>query len=108
MYFDTQSLTRLVERCFDLSMSGQLPPETRAEYLAQGKRLRELLVRLLGARFDARAAEFQQATAALRTTNQELDTAANDLAKVTQVVGRIAELAGYLDKALGIAGKVIT
>ncbi len=107
MLFDTQTLTRIIERSFDLSMSGALPAETRAEYLAHGKRLRELMMRLLGARFDAESAEFKQATAAMHDTNHALAQAADDLNKVSQVVGRLGELAGYLDKALQVAGKVI-
>jgi hypothetical protein len=108
MVFDTQTLTRVIERCFDLSMSGALPQETRAAYLAHGKRLRELLMRLLGARFDAGSAEFKQATDAMHETNHALAEAAEDLNKLSQAVGRVAELAGYLDKALGLAGRVIT
>jgi hypothetical protein len=108
MLFDTQTLTRIVERSFDLSMSGSLPPETRAQYLAHGKRLRELLLQLLGARFDANSAEFKQATSAMHDTNHALAEAADDLNKVTQAVGRLAELAGYLDKALGVAGRVLS
>ena len=107
MYFDTQALTRLVERCFDLAMNGTVPPDTRADYLAQGKRLRELLVRVLGARFDAGSADFQKASAALQDINKSLDAAVNDLAKVIQVVGRVSEFAGYLDQALSVAAKVL-
>lgn len=108
MVFDTQTLTRVIERCFDLSMSGALPQETRAAYLAQGKRLRELLMRLLGARFDAGSADFKQATDAMHETNHALEQAAADLDKLTKAVGRVTELVGYLDKALGLAGRVIT
>jgi hypothetical protein len=108
MVFDTQTLTRVVERCFDLSMSGALPAETRAQYLAHGKRLRELLVHLLSARFDADSAEFKQATDAMHNTNHALAEAAEELEKVTQAVSRVAELAGFLDKALGVAGRVLS
>ncbi len=108
MVFDTQTLTRLIERSLDLSMSGALPPETRAEYLAHGKRLREQLVHLLGARFDAQSTEFKQATDAMHDTNHALTQAADDLEKVTQVVGRLGELAGFLDKALRVAGRVVS
>ena len=107
MFFDTQALTRLVERCFDLAMSGTVPPETRTDCLAQGKRLRELLVRTLGARFDAGSADFQKASATLQDVNKSLDDAAQDLAKVVQVVGRLDELAGYLGQALGAAAKIL-
>ncbi len=108
MHFDTQTLTRIIERSFDLSMSGALPHDVRAEYLAHGQRLRELMMRLLSARFDAEAAEFKQAIAAMHDTNHALTQAADDLNKVVQAVGRLGELAGYLDKALQVAGKVIT
>ncbi len=108
MVFDTQTLTRIIERSFDLSMSGALTPEVRAEYLAHGKRLREQLMRLLGARFDAQSLEFKQAIAAMHETNHALSEAADDLDKVSQVVGRLGELASYLDKALALAGWVIS
>jgi hypothetical protein len=108
MVFDTQTLTRIVERSFDLSMSGALPAETRAEYLAHGKRLREQLLQLLGARFDADSAEFKQATDAMHNTNHALTQAADELDKVTQAVARLTELAGYLDKALGVARRVVS
>ena len=107
MFFDTQTLTQLIERCFDLSMSGAVPAPLRAEYLAHGKRLRELLLRLLGARFDATSAEFQRASTALQDTNEALARSARDLQQVTQVVARLGELAGYLDQALAVAGKLI-
>ena len=107
MFFDTQTLTQLIERCFDLSMSGAVPPALRAEYLAHGKRLRELLLRLLGARFDAGSAEFKRASSALQDTNDALARSAGELQQVTQVVARLGELAGYLDQALQVAGKVI-
>jgi prophage DNA circulation protein len=108
MLFDTQTLTRIVERSFDLSMSGALPAETRAQYLTHGKRLREQLMQLLSARFDANSAEFKQATDAMHNTNHALAEAADDLNKVTQAVARLTELAGYLDKALGIAKRVVS
>ncbi|ATB29313.1 hypothetical protein [Melittangium boletus] len=108
MLFDTQTLTQLIERCFDLSMSGAVPSMARAEYLAQGKRLREQLMRLLGARFDAGSAEFQRAGTALTETNEALARSAQDLESATQCVKRLGELVGYLDKALAVAGKVIS
>jgi hypothetical protein len=108
MIFDTQTLTRIIERSFDLSMSGALPAHTRAEYLAHGKKLREQLMLLLGARFSAESAEFKKATTAMHDTNHALAQAADDLDKVLQVVGRLGELAGYLDQALKVAGRVIS
>ena len=107
MIFDTQTLTRIIERGFELSMNGSLPPEVRAEYLAHGKRLREQLVRLLGARFDAEAAEFKKATATMHETHHALAQAADDLNEVLQVVGRLGELASDLEQALEVAGRVI-
>lgn len=106
MNFDTQTLTRVVERSFDLSMNGALPPEARAESLARGKKLREQLLQLLGARFDADATEFKQATEALHETNHALAEALEDLDKVSKAVERLADLAGMLDKALQVAGRV--
>jgi len=108
MVFDTQTLTRIIERSLDLSMSGALPPETRAEYLAHGKRLREQLMHLLGARFDAQSTEFKQANDALHDTHHALTQATDDLEKVTQLVGRLGALAGYLDKALQVAGRALS
>lgn len=108
MVFDTQTLTRIIERSFDLAMSGALPAETRAEYLAHGKKLREQLVRLLGARFSAESPEFKKATAAMHDTNHALAQAADDLEGVVKAVARLGELAGYLDQALKVAGRIVT
>ncbi|WP_375768617.1 hypothetical protein NR798_44215 [Archangium gephyra] len=108
MVFDTQTLSRLAERCLELSMAGALPPETRAQYYAHAKRLRELVMQLLSARFDANSSEFKQATDAMHDTNHALAEAAEDLNKITQAVGRLTALAGYLDKALGVAGRVLS
>lgn len=107
-YFDTQALSQLVERCFDLAMSGAVPPDARADYLAQGKRLRELLTRVLSARFDAGSAAFQKASAALQDTNKALDDAAQDMARLAQAVDKLTQLAGYIDQALGAVTKVIS
>lgn len=108
MVFDTQTLTRIIERSFDLAMSGALPPETRAGYLAHGKKLREQLMQLLGARFSADSPEFKQAIDAMHETNHALAQAAEDLDEVEQVVARLGELAGYLDQALKVAGRVVS
>ena len=107
MIFDTQTLTRLIERSFDLSMDGTLPAQTRAESLAHGKKLREQMMQLLGARFEPDSAEFKQATAAMHETNHALAEAAEDLNKVVQAVNRLGQLAGYLEKALKTVGRVI-
>jgi hypothetical protein len=108
MVFDTQTLTRIIERSFDLAMSGTLPAETRAEYLAHGKKLREQLMQLLGARFSAEAPEFKKATEAMHETNHALAQAAEDLDQLVKVVARVSELAGHIDQALKIAGRVVS
>jgi aspartokinase len=105
MLFDTQTLTRVIERSLDLAESGALSARTRAEYLAQGKRLREQLMHLLGARFDADSAEFKQATDALHETNHALTEARDDEEEVSRTVERLAELADVLDRALRVAGR---
>jgi hypothetical protein len=107
MVFDTQTLTRIIERSLELSMSGALPPEARAEYLAHGKKLREQLMQLLGARFSADSAEFKQACDAMHETNHALTQAAEDVDQVVRTVARLGALAGYLDQALKVAGRAV-
>jgi hypothetical protein len=106
MVFDTQTLTRVIERSFELAGHGDVSPEERAGYLQHGKRLREQLVHLLGARFDAESAEFRQATDALHQTNHALTEASEDLEKASAALHRLAELVGHLDVALRAVGRL--
>ena len=104
---DNQKLTQVIERCFDLSMSGAVPEAQRKEYLAMGKRLRGSLMNILSAQFDERASEFIAATQALSETNEALAKAQQSLEDAVKAVQRVAELASKLDDVLKVAEKFV-
>jgi exonuclease VII small subunit len=107
MRLDNQMLTQVIERCFDLSMSGALPPERRRDYLMLGKRLRGSLLNVLSAQFDETAPEFQAANKALSETNAELAKAQQSLEDALKAVQRVGELASKLDDVLKVADKFV-
>lgn len=100
---DNQKLTQVIEQCFDLSMSGAVPPEQRREYLMQGKRLRGVLLNVLSAQFDAGAPEFIAANQALQETCEALAKEQQSLEDAVKGVQRVGELAAKLDEVLKVA-----
>ena len=46
---DTVTLTKVINKCFDHSMDGRFSAADRVQFLAEGKRLRGLLLNLLTA-----------------------------------------------------------
>ncbi len=104
---ENQTLTQVIERCFDLSMSGAVPAEQRREYLMLGKRLRGSLLNLLSVQFDETAPEFLAANKALSETNAELAKVQQRLEDAVKAVQRVGELASKLDDVLKVADKFV-
>lgn len=104
---ENQKLTQVIEQCFDLSMSGELTPQQRREYLMLGKRLRGSLLNVLSAQFDEGAPEFLAANKALQETSVELEKARKSLEDAVKAVARVGELAAKLDDVLKVADKFI-
>jgi geranylgeranyl pyrophosphate synthase len=104
---DTQLLTALIERCFDLSMNADLDDAAQASFLAAGKRLRGYLLKLVSARFEARTTPLLQANAALGAAQALLDRDLKRVENAQAAVKKLADLAGKLDGALAAAAKVV-
>lgn len=104
---DNQKLTQLIEQCFDLSMSGEVAPEHRREYLAMGKRLRGALLNLLSVQFNDAAPEFLSANKSLQETSDAVAKAQQGLEDAAKAVTRLGDLAGKLDEVLKVAEKFV-
>ena len=51
MKLQCEELTKTIMECFDNSLDDRFSPKERKNFLTQGKKLRGLLVQLLGAKF---------------------------------------------------------
>ena len=103
MKVDTSTLTDIINQCFDFSMDGRLSPQQRTVFLADGKRLRGLLINLLSAQFDEGNQAVLDANDRLAKVNSRLAASAAALANVAQTLGDVATLVGNLDKLLNVA-----
>jgi urease accessory protein UreF len=100
MLFDTQTLTRVIERSNELSENANFSDEAREELSRQGKRLREQLLHLLSARFNPESAEFKQAISSLHETHHAVTQACEDIQGISLALQRLPGLVDALDAAL--------
>jgi hypothetical protein len=103
MKVDTTTLADVIGRCFDNATDGRFASSERAAFLADGKRLRGLLLNLLSAQFDNATQQVFSANAELKAVNTELRTSAVSLAKTTTTLNNVAQLVGTLDGLLTLA-----
>jgi hypothetical protein len=75
--------------------------------LADGKRLRGLLLSLLSAQFNDGTQAVLDANGQLKTLNTELANSADALKNAAQTRNDVANLVGNLDKLLNVATKFI-
>ena len=104
---DTATLTDIVNQCFDFSMDGRFSQAQRTIFLADGKRLRGLLMNLLSAQFDEGNQRVLDANDQLSKVNARLADSAAALANVAQTLGDVATLVGNLDKLLNVAASFL-
>ena len=104
---DTSSLTDVINQCFDYSMDGRFDLNQQSAFLAEGKRLRGLLLNLLSAQFDDRTQAVVDANKQLDAVNTSLLNSTAVLAKTAQTLNDIANLVGNLDKLLNVATSFI-
>lgn len=100
---DTSTLSSIINQCFNYSTDGRVPQAQQTLFLADGKRLRGLLLNLLSARFDEKTQEVLDANTRLTAVNNELSNSAAALSNIAQTTSDIATLVGNLDKLLNIA-----
>lgn len=100
---DTTTLSDIINQCFAYSTDGRVSPSGQAAFLADGKRLRGLLLNLLSAQFNDGTQAVVDANSALRTVNTKLSDSAQALSDVATTLNGVATLVGTLDKLLNVA-----
>jgi hypothetical protein len=104
---DTKTLTDIINKCFDNAGDGRFSEDQQAAFLADGKRLRGLLLNLLSAQFDDGTQAVVDANKQLVTVNTVLANSAATLANIAQTLNSIATLVGNLDKLLNVAANFL-
>jgi hypothetical protein len=107
MKLDTTTLADLIGRCFDNATDGRFTSSERATFLADGKRLRGLLLNLLSAQFNNGTQQVLAANAELKAVNTELRTSAVSLAKTATTLNNVGHLVGTLDGLLTVAASFV-
>lgn len=100
---DTTTLTDVINQCFDRSLDGRFDQNQQSAFLAEGKRLRGLLMNLLSAQFNDGTQAVLDANKQLDTVNTALANSATVLANTANTLNNIANLVGNLDKLLNVA-----
>lgn len=103
MTVDTTTLADIINQCFAFSSDGRFSEDQQNSFLADGKRLRGLLMNLLSAKFDEGTPAVLDANARLTDVNNQLDDDAAVLARAAEVLTNISNLVGTLDKLLNVA-----
>lgn len=104
---DTTTLANIINQCFDYSSDGRIRSAEQAAFLADGKRLRGLLLNLLSAQFDDGTQVVLDANNQLAAVNRQLGDAAASLAQSAQTLNTLANLIGNLDKLLNVAASFL-
>ena len=104
---DTTTLTDIINQCFAYSSDGRLSAAQQGIILADGKRLRGLLLNLLSAQFNDGTQAVLAANSQLATVNTELTNSAAALANTAQTLNDVVSLVGNLDKLLNLAASFI-
>ena len=100
---DTTTLSGIISQCFAYSSDGRLSTTQQGAILADGKRLRGLLLNLLSAQFDDGTQAVLTANSQLTNINAELANSAAALANTAKTLNDVAGLVGNLDKLLNVA-----
>jgi len=104
---DTTTLSNIINQCFAYSSDGRLSPSQQAAMLADGKRLRGLLMNLLSAQFNDGTQAVLDANNQLTKVNTALANSATALANAAQTLDDITSLVGNLDKLLNLVAGVV-
>lgn len=104
---DTTTLSNIINQCFGYATDGRFSSGQQTAFLADGKRLRGLLLNLLSARFDDGTQPVLDANKQLAVVNTQLSNAATALANAAQTLNSVAGLVGNLDKLLNVAASFL-
>jgi len=97
------TLADVINQCFKCATDRRFSEQQQTSFLADGKRLRGLLLNLLSAQFDDGTQAVVDANNQLETLNQRLSNSAHALANTAKRIQEVADLVGNLDKLLNIA-----
>jgi len=104
---DTTTLSDIINQFFAYSSDGRLSSDQQGMILAEGKRLRGLLLNLLSAQFNDGTQVVLDANGQLKALNAELTNSAAVLKNAARTVNDVANLVGNLDKLLNVVAKFI-
>ena|SRR2546422_2455808 len=104
---DTTTLSDVINQCFGYATDGRLSPAQQTAFLADGKRLRGLLLNLLSAQFDDGTQAVLNANNQLTAVNTQLSNSAAALVNAAQTLNNVASLVGNLDKLLNVAANFL-
>jgi geranylgeranyl pyrophosphate synthase len=107
MSVDTTTLAAIINRCFAFSADGRFSDQQQSSFLADGKRLRGLLLNLLSALFNDGTQAVLDANSKLTEVNAQLDDDAEVLDNATTALTNVSNLVGILDKLLNVAGSFV-
>jgi geranylgeranyl pyrophosphate synthase len=100
---DTTTLADLINRCFAFATDARVPRDAQVAFLADGKRLRGLLLNLLSAQFDDGTQAVLEANQEITNVNAQLSNMVAALANIAASLAAVASIVGSLDKLLGVA-----
>lgn len=104
---DTTGLADLINRCFAFATDARVASEAQAAFLADGKRLRGLLLNLLSAQFDDGTQAVLDANEEITNVNTRLSNSVAALANIAASLAAVASIVGSLDKLLGVAATFV-
>jgi geranylgeranyl pyrophosphate synthase len=104
---DTTTLADIINQCFAFSADGRFSDDQQGAFLADGKRLRGLLLNLLSAQFNDGTQSVLDANTKLTAVNKQLEQDAVVLANAAQALNNVANLVGTLDKLLNVAASFL-
>jgi geranylgeranyl pyrophosphate synthase len=100
---DSKTLAAIINRCFALSGDGRFSNEQQSSFLAEGKRLRGLLMNLLSASFEEGNETVLKANINLKKVNTQLQRDIDVLNNISGTLEQVSSLVKVLDKLLGLA-----
>src|SRR5579872_7150407 len=104
---DTATLSNVINQSFAFATDGRFTQDQQNAFLADGKRLRGLLLNLISAKFNDGTQAVLDANQQLTTVNTGLSNSATVLANTVNTLNDITSLVVSLDKLLNVAASFV-
>ena len=104
---DTTALVDLINRCFAFATDARVAWDAQVAFLADGKRLRGLLLNLLSAQFDDGTQAVLEANQEIANVNTRLSNSVAALANLAGSLAAVAAIVASLDKLLDLAAAFV-